>query len=174
MLKALQIGYKPREERHPVLIPARMLAGRSWTEVVIHNLSSGGALVASDEAPDRGTYVEIRRGRQTIVGRVVWRKNRFFGIQAQGRLDIAALINEPRLASQPQSANDPGSFYVRPAKPRMDADARIARQLESSRRWSAAFQFCVFVALALIAAGFAATAIYDGLSRPLSEVQRHH
>src|SRR3546814_3873683 len=69
VLKALQIGYKPRETRHPVLIPARMRVGQSWIEVVIHNLSSGGALVASDEAPERGTYIEIRRGRQTIIGR---------------------------------------------------------------------------------------------------------
>src|SRR3546814_17106618 len=85
VLKALQIGDKPRETRHPVLIPARMRVGQSWIEVVIHNLSSGGALVASDEAPERGTYIEIRRGRQTIIGRVVWRKHRFLGIQAQGR-----------------------------------------------------------------------------------------
>ena len=172
MLKALQIGYKPREARQPVLIPARMQAGSSWSEVVIHNLSSGGALVASDSAPDRGAYLEIRRGRETIIGRVVWRKDRFFGIKAQGRLDIAAIINEPRLASRPQSANDPGSSYERRAQPRMDADARIARQLENSRRWSAIFQFGVFVALALVAAGFGATEIYEGLARPLSEVQR--
>lgn len=141
--------------------------------MVIHNLSSGGALVASDKAPDRGTYVEIRRGRQTIIGRVVWRKDRFFGIQAQGRLDIAAISNEPRLASRPRSANDPGSSYERRAQPRMDADARIARQLESSRRWSAAFQFGVFVVLSLIAAGFAATELYEVLSRPLSELESH-
>jgi hypothetical protein len=150
-----------------------MHVGPSWIEVVIHNLSSGGALVASDEAPDRGTYVEIRRGRQTIIGRVVWRKDRFFGIQAQGRLDIAAIINEPRLASRPRSANDPGSSYERRAQPRMEADARIARQLESSRRWSAAFQFGVFVVLALIAAGFVATELYDVLSRPFSELESH-
>src|SRR3546814_14924853 len=98
-------------------------------------------LFRSDEAPERGTYIEIRRGRQTIIGRVVWRKDRFFGIQAQGRLDIAAIINEPRLASRPRSANDPESSYERRAQPRADADARIARQLENSRRWSAAFQF---------------------------------
>ncbi|NML91270.1 PilZ domain-containing protein [Sphingobium sp. TB-6] len=173
MLRALQIGYKPRETRHPVLIPARMHVGASWIEVVIHNLSSGGALVASDEAPDRGTYVEIRRGRQTIIGRVVWRKNRFFGIQAQDRIDIAVIINEPRLASRPRSANDPESSCERRARPRMEADARIARQLESSRRWSAAFQFGVFLVLALIAAGFAATELYDVLSRPFSEVESH-
>ncbi|QOT71563.1 PilZ domain-containing protein [Sphingobium fuliginis] len=173
MLKALQIGYKPRETRHPVLIPARMRLGESWVEAVIHNLSSGGALVASDETPERGTYVEIRRGRLTIIGRVVWRKDRFFGIQAQGRLDIAAIINEPRLASRPRSANDPESSYERRAQPRADADARIARQLENSRRWSAAFQFGVFVVLALIAAGFAANELYQILSRPFSELESH-
>ena len=173
MLKALHVGYKPREARHPVLIPARMLADSSWSEVVIHNVSYGGALVASDNAPERGTYIEIRRGRQSIIGRVVWRKDRFFGIQAQGRLDIAALINEPRLASRPRSANDPESSCERRAQPRMDADARIARKLESSRRWSAVFQFGVFVALGLIFAGLAATTIYERLSKPLSEVQKH-
>ena len=173
MLKSLQIGYKPREARQPVLIPARMNTGPSWTEVVIHNLSSGGALLACDDAPNRGTYVEIRRGKQTIVGRVVWRKERFFGIQAQGRLDVAAIINEPRLASRPKSANDPGSAYERRSQSRMEADAQIARQLENSRRWSAAFQYGIFLVLALSAAGLAATEVYQLLAHPFSQVQSH-
>ena len=148
-----------------------MNAGPTWTEVVIHTLSSGGALLACDDAPNRGTYVEIRRGKQSIVGRVVWRKERFFGIQAQGRLNVAAIINEPRLASRPQSANDPGSAVERRSQSRMQADAQIARQLENSRRWSAAFQYGIFLFLAVSVAGFAATEIYQLLSRPFSRVE---
>ncbi len=171
MLKSLQIGYKPREARQPVLIPARMNTGPSWVEVVIHNLSSGGALLACDDAPSRGTYIEIRRGKQTIVGRVVWRKERFFGIQAQGRLDVAAIINEPRLASRPKSASDTDTSYERRSQSRIEADARIARQLENSRRWSAVFQYGVFLFLALGVAGFAATEVYRLLSHAFSLVQ---
>jgi len=173
VLKSLQVGYKPRETRHPVLIPARMKAGPSWVEVVIHNLSSGGALLACDDAPKRGTYVDIRRGKQMIVGRVVWRKERFFGIQAQGRLDVSAIINEPRLASRPGAAKSLDGAAERRSQSRMAADARIARQLENSRRWSSAFQFGIFLVLAVSAAGFAASAIYQTLSEPLSMVKNY-
>lgn len=169
MLKSLQVGYKAREARYTVLIPARMHAGATWADVVIHNLSAHGALIACDDAPDRGTYVDIRRGRQSIVGCVVWRKDRFFGIRAQGTIDIAAISNEPRLAQRPQS-KEVGSQADRRAEARMNADAQVARQLEQSRRWSSAFQFIILVAAGLSAASFAAMEVWDVLATPLAVV----
>ncbi len=173
MLKSLQVGYKARETRYPVLIQARMHAGASWTDVVIHNLSAHGALVACDDAPDRGTYIDIRRGQQTIVGRVIWRKDRFFGIRAQESIDIAVITNEPRLTRRPAASKDSDvSQPDRRAQARMNSDAEVARQLERSRRWSSAFQFILFVAAGLFAAGFAATYIFEALSRPFSVVEK--
>lgn len=169
MLKSLQVGYKAREPRYTVLIQARMHAGSTWADVVIHNLSAHGALLACDNAPDRGTYVDIRRGQQTIVGVVVWCKDRFFGIRAQGTIDIAAITNEPRLARRPQPT-EAGAAADRRAQARMNADADVARQLERSRRWSSAFQFGLLVATGLFAAGFVAMMVYDVLSNPFSAV----
>ncbi len=171
MLKSLQIGYKQRETRYPVLIPARMRAAPSWTDVVIHNLSAHGALIACDNPPDRGAYVEIWRGRQTIVGRVVWKKDRFFGIRAQGTIDIAAMTNEPRLARRPEIVNGPGATFDRRAQNRINQDADIARQLEKSRRWSSAFQSSILIAAVLFAAACAATEVYDALATPFSALE---
>lgn len=173
MLEPSQIGYKAHGVRHPVMIPARMRMGSSWIGVVIHNLSCDGALLAADEAPDRGTYVEICRGRQIIIGRVVWQKDCYFGIKSRDKIDITNIINEPRLAARPQSQDHPEASFERRANPRFESDARITSRLENSRRWSAAFQFGVFLVLALIAAGFVATEVYNVLSRPFLEVKSH-
>ncbi|WP_188063837.1 PilZ domain-containing protein [Sphingobium sp. KCTC 72723] len=173
MLKSLQIGYKPRETRYPVLIPARMRAAPSWTDVVIHNLSAHGALIACDNPPDRGAYVDIRRGQQTIVGRVVWKKDRFFGIRAQGTIDIAAIMNEPRMARRLEMVKSPASMFDRRAQNRIKQDADIARQLEKSRLWSSAFQSSILIAAGLFAAGCAAAEVYEALATPFPALENH-
>lgn len=173
VLGSLQIGYKARETRHTVLIPARMHSGASWSDVVIHNLSANGALIACDDAPERGSYVDIRRGRQTIIGRVVWQKGRFFGIRARETIDINTITNEPRLAGKPKAANKPEAGQERRAHARMNADADVARRLEQSRRRSSALQFMVFAVAAFSIAAFAAVQVKEVLSRPLSRVIDH-
>lgn len=155
------------------MIPARMRACSSWTEVVIHNLSAHGALVACDDPPERGTYVDIRRGRQSIVGRVVWKKNRFFGIRAQGSIDVAAISDEPRLSRKPEMARSASAFPDRRAHNRMSLDAEVARQLEKSRRWSSAFQTGLLAAAGFFAAGCAAIEVYDALAAPVSALEDH-
>ena len=171
VLNPLGMGYKAREVRHSIFVPARMCAGSSWTSVVIHNISSRGALLASDEAPARGTYVEIRRGQQTIIGRVVWQEDRFFGVKSRETIHIQAIVDEPRLSSRPNSTEKREASRDRRASPRRQMKVDAARQLEDSQRWSAMFQFCVFVLLGILVAGFVASEVYDVISKPMAKVR---
>lgn len=54
-----------------------------WTDVCIRDISSRGLLVQAAVAPVRGDYIEIFRADRAIVGRVVWNKDRRFGVQTQ-------------------------------------------------------------------------------------------
>lgn len=95
---------KPREPRRKVLIPSRMNVDGVWVDVCIHNISSRGLLAKTERPPVPGTYVEIRRGTQIIIGRAVWRSGAHFGIRCQERLNVQVIINEPRLTSKPTIA----------------------------------------------------------------------
>lgn len=155
-----------------MLIPARMRVDGEWTDVVLHNLSAHGALVAGDNAPSKGSYVELRRGNQLIIGRVVWSKDRFFGIRTQDKLDIPAIINEPRLARRPQGRGPSTPALVdRRRETRMDADARLARQFERSRHYSSVLQFALFAVAALSAAGLAAMQVHEVLAAPFAIIE---
>ena len=72
---------KPRENRQKVMIKARMLSGASWHDICILNCSLHGLGIQAPQSPARGSYVEIRRGRQTIVARVAWSKGHRAGVK---------------------------------------------------------------------------------------------
>src|SRR3569623_609886 len=95
VFNALRQGFRPRDPRVAVLLPSRRRVGALWVEACIHNVSSRGLLVASDEVPKPGTYVEIRRGRNIMTGRAVWAKGRLFGVRMQDRIELAALKQDP-------------------------------------------------------------------------------
>ena len=50
------------------MIRARMRSGVSWHDVCILNLSRRGLGIQAAEPPQRGAYVEIRRGKHVILG----------------------------------------------------------------------------------------------------------
>lgn len=172
MLAGLQSGFRPREDRITVLIPSRMRIDSCWLDVVIHNVSSRGLMVGCEDAPPIGSYVEIRRGGLVIVGRVQWRKGRFFGIRSQDRLSVKTLIDEPRLAGRPAKPpagrDDAGE---RRADHRLAHEARMARQMERSRQFSSTFQFMVIVLVGLTMAEIAAHTVYGMLSIPAEQLQ---
>lgn len=167
MLAALQMNVRPREARRKVLIPSRMRVGADWTDVCIHNMSSYGMLVGGDDAPAAGSYVDIRRGSHVIIGRVVWKKDRFFGVRTQDRLDIDGLINEPRIAKRPQAQQTEAE---RRAQSRLLAEAVIADKVEKSRKLSSALQFGLMMVAGLAVSAIAASEVYDVLAEPLSTV----
>lgn len=169
MMAALQAGYRSREDRVKVLIPSRMRLDSSWCDVVIHNISSRGMMVASDQPPPARSYVEIRRGTQVIVGKVMWTKGRFFGLKSQDRLSVQAIVAEPRLAGKPQAAADRQSTERR-ADSRLIAEAQLARRVERSRAVASLVQYGVIAAGAIAVASIAGGMVFDTLARPSAAI----
>lgn len=160
---------KAREARRKVVVPARFNAGPKWVDAVILNISSRGMLVRSEAAVEVGTYVDIRRGRQVIIGRAMWTDGNQFGVRTQDRIDIEALLGE---LSRPSSAD--GARPERRADPgRAGGAVTAAQRAERSRQMGALFQYALIAAVALAAAGFAASAVHDLLTGSLGAVTSH-
>jgi hypothetical protein len=83
---------KPREERHSVLIRARMRAGGPATDVCVRNVSGRGMLLLAHEVPAPGTYVEILLPDDVVVGRVMWAGDRRFGIRSRDKVPLHKLL----------------------------------------------------------------------------------
>ena len=144
-----------------------MRVGAAWVDACIHNVSARGLLVASDEAPRAGSYVEIRRGRNVIIGRAVWKKDRFFGVRTQDPIDLPALQREPR-----QGMEGPDGAVERRTEARFKQDAVTARALERSLAMSRAVQFGLVAFAAAAASAVIATAAYRSLAAPIDRIQR--
>lgn len=160
---------KKREPRRTVLVAARMCLDGGWQDVRIHNMSAHGLMVEAPGAPARGAYVDIRRGRHLVIGRVVWRHGRHFGVRTQDRLDIDAIVNDPR--TRPQPAGEESA--ERRAAPRArDPGVAAARRLERSRRIASLVQYGTLALFGVAAAGYAAIQVHALLSAPAAAVER--
>lgn len=116
--------------------------------------------------PPQGSYIEIFRASHTIVARVVWARERRFGIQTQDRLNVAAIVNAtaPRSADgERRSANRP----VRSAPP----SARTLSELADRNRWrSRVFEFSCLLIFGMAGAGMLASAVYDVMAHPFHKI----
>lgn len=157
---------KRREQRRPVLISARMRLGARWGDVSILNISSRGLMIHSAEAPERGTYLEVRRGCHAIIARVVWTDNQRFGVRTQEPLSVEAIIREPDLSE----AGAGRAENCGPIERRVSERRRLSERHEHSRMFGRAVEFACLG----IAGGTAALACYglvaESFSRPLSQV----
>ncbi|HET7816046.1 MAG TPA: hypothetical protein VFK58_00510 [Sphingomicrobium sp.] len=158
---------KPREERQKVMIRARMRTGASWQDVCILNLSKRGLGIQAATPPARGAYVEICRGSQVIVARVMWSKGHRAGLHSQDLIWAQAL-----LCGGAAAANDPGPPAARPARADRRRQPRGAQQRhERSRTLGRAIELAG-VAMAGAALGLAAFGlVQDALARPLSHIR---
>ena len=154
---------KPRENRQKVMIKARMLDGTAWQDVCILNCSLHGLGIQSARAPQRGSYVEIRRGKQTIVARVAWSKGHRAGLRSQDPIFIAALVSGNDAATAAPNAD----FTERRRQPRLPAASH-----SDSRSAGRAMEFACFavIAAAVGLAGF--SAVSQALAQPMEDVER--
>ncbi|HEX7783082.1 MAG TPA: PilZ domain-containing protein [Sphingobium sp.] len=151
-------GYPPREYRRPVIVEARMRADAGWVTVCIRNISAHGLMGQTATPPPPGTYIEIHRGAQTIIGRTVWARGRKFGVRAQDILDIEAIIGDP-VPIKRGSARLPDGGII--AERRSDIRRpSIAEQHEESIRLSQKCQSLFFLAVGMVAAGMLAYTLY--------------
>lgn len=147
------------------MIRARMLTGTSWHDVCILNASPRGLGIQSAQPPTRGTYVEIRRGRQTIIGRVVWSNGHRSGLRSQDPIFISALLNGDDSAAAPSPP--PGvAFQERRLQPRP-----AAQMHDSSRLAGRAMEFACFVVVAGAIGMGLLSAVNEALARPMASVR---
>lgn len=129
----------------------------SWGDVCILNISSRGLQLQAARPPQRGTYVEIRRGPHVIIGCVAWAKQHRFGVKSQGVLFIDAIVAEP---GNEEKQRGPVAY--------VPADQRSApRPPPSAERSRAAGRAMEFACLAIVLIG-GATAIYGAAEAALA------
>jgi hypothetical protein len=148
-----------------------MRVGNSYHDVCIRDISSRGMMLQAAIPPGPGTYIEILRAAHIVVARVVWVGERRFGIRAQDRMNIPAIIaavapGAPRLPGQERRTQD------RVAAPPMRA-ADIAQAAERSRLMGRAFQFGLLGFGGLISAGMLSTAAFEVLASPFQSAASH-
>ena len=155
---------KPREERQKVMVKARMRSGASWRDVCILNVSIHGLGIQSADPLERGTYVEICRGTQSIVARVAWCKGHRAGLRSQDATFIKALVNEA-LAPPERLPTVSG----RPVE-RRRIQRTAAQRHERSRLVGRAFEFACFGLVAMAIAMAAFGTVEQAFAAPLSRI----
>jgi len=84
--------FKLREERLRTVLPARVRCSSGWSDACILNVSSRGLMIYSKAGAQPGSFIELRRGGQFVVARVVWKKNQRIGLHSPDELPIGRLI----------------------------------------------------------------------------------
>lgn len=156
-----KLALRAREERQRVILPARMRSRAGWSDACILNISSRGLLVYSAGAADPGSFVEIRRGGQLVVARVVWRKNQRMGLQSPDPVRIEDIISTETAACAVQSGS-----VQRPVERR-----RMPRDAQRSRDHGRAMEFMAIVLAGTAIAGIAIACVEDALARPIHSVR---
>jgi hypothetical protein len=145
-----------REPRRKVLIRATMRAGGPRTDVCIRDISSRGMMVQAGAPPPRGTFVDLDCAGHQVVGLVIWRRERRFGVQTRDRINVHALAGRiaPEILARP-------SRVARPS-----AAARAGAGRASTGRMEFAI-VAIFAAALVAALGISA---FQALSRPFGAV----
>jgi hypothetical protein len=152
---------KPREKRQRVMLPARMRTPSGWSDACILNISSRGLLVYSSGGAQPGSFVEIRRGGQLVVARVVWRKNQRIGLCSPDPVHIEDVISSETAASA-----------VRSSSRKLAVDRRrIPRDSDRSRARGRAIEFMSVLLIGSALATAAVAAVGHALGQPLSSVR---
>lgn len=153
-------AFTPREERHNVVLQARIRANRGWSDACILNLSPKGMLVYSPQPAKPGSVVEVRRGEQAIVARVVWRQNNRIGLRSQDRLEVEQVIT---------GASSAAALQLRAVD--MIADKRKhARDHDNSRVLSRMLEFASITAAGAVLAFCAYALVAQSLLAPFTRV----
>lgn len=144
------------------MISARMRAGATWSDACILDLSTRGMLVRSATMPQRGAYVEVRRGVHVIVARVVWSSPDRFGVQTQDPVPADRLILDPEGISAPPASSASG-FLERRAATRPPRDRH-----DRSRRTARAMEFGTLLLLGAVATAIVGDAVAHTFGKPMT------
>jgi hypothetical protein len=124
-------------------------------------------LLECPEAPRRGTYVEVCRGRHRLVARVVWNRKDQVGLIAQDRLPVDSIICEASDSKAATSTEDRGAEERRSADRVRESQAQ---EFARSRFAARGFQFVAVAAFGASAAVGAYATVRQTLACPMSSV----
>jgi hypothetical protein len=139
-----------------------MNAGGGWHDTCILNVSSRGLLLQAEAPPVRGTYLEISRGRHSIVAQVVWSKKHRFGVKTQDELPVDAMVANIDLLL-PQSAAERSIERRKAARPLLPTHQR-------SRQRGRLIEYGFAAALATAGAVLAAGQVHAVLTEPFEQI----
>jgi hypothetical protein len=84
-------GEQRREARQQVSLTAQLRHFRDQAEVLLLDVSSGGAMIEAEAPPARGEEVVLVRGRVQVVATVAWVKEHHCGLCFHRAIDKQAL-----------------------------------------------------------------------------------
>lgn len=160
---------RKRDERQKVMLSARMLSDKGWSDVAVRDLSPGGMMIVADTRLKPGKCIEIRRAPYTIVARIVWTNGKRIGLRAQDPIDVRGLIavatgGSPDGLGKIAERRDPGTGRLNERRaPDRPIDARVI----SSR-----FQFVLLIASMAISAWLIADSMGAWFAAPLKLVRQ--
>lgn len=150
----------PREERHRVMLAARMRCDRGWVDVAIRNVSAHGMLLQAEQVPLPGSFLEIRLASLFYAVRTIWSDGCLFGVRTREAVDLRMMLA------------DRASWDREPAGPRSER-RRIGRPsaTEGSHRIGSLLQFAILAIVAALAALAIERAVYSTLHAPTVAIE---
>jgi Flp pilus assembly pilin Flp len=148
-----------REPRRKVLIRAAMRAGGPRTDVCIRDISSRGMMIQTSAPPPRGTFVDLDCAGHQIVGLVVWRRERRFGVQTQDRIHVHALASRV-----------PAEILAPPGETSGRRPRAARGGAGSSRTLAVRMEFAVIAVFAAVLVAAIGLTAFRTLSRPFDAV----
>lgn len=156
-----------REPRRNVVINSRMRCGATWRDASILNISSRGLGLHAPAPPERGSYVEVRRGAHVIIARVVWVNGSRFGLHTQDAVPIESIVSQPAISNDASEQQTPRQAGVE----RRSAPRAREREHEASRFMARAIEFACVASLGASAAFAGFATVKEAIGRPLAHVQ---
>ena len=153
-------GIKRREDRRRTMLPARLRNQSGWSDACILNISSRGLLIYSNAAVQPGSFVEVRRGGQLVIARVVWRKNQRIGLCSPDPVHVDDIIG----------ADSAAAATVSTAAGMPIERRRIPRDPERSRQHGRAAEFIAMVLIGGALAFAAMVSVEESLAKPLATI----
>lgn len=158
---------RPREERRRVVLASRLRCGAQWRHAKILNLSTRGIGLTSIDPPDRGAYIEIRRGTQSLVARVIWVNGLRFGACTQDAVALDLLLHQPDSRVAPTALQSDSA----PRTERRTTNRSVTFKLDQSRAYGRALEFGFGVMLAASAAFLCVSMLMEVAQQPLEQIK---
>jgi hypothetical protein len=102
-----------------------------WAHVWIHNLSANGMLIWASQPPRAGSYIELRKAASTIISRVIWVRDKFFGVRTEERLDLRSMLSRaPQVTPSPVPGTQGFAKRLSPHSTASSAQVSTTRAIE--------------------------------------------